>query len=250
MLKLSQAAVVSTGLILSTMAQEFGPSLWHLMGLPLVLDFSSPALAQDRSIRYVPPDRGAPQRTRGAGSRGCSLALPSSLELLVPTDHIGLTALSHPSFAWHVTNPAGVPMEFTLVEPGRPEPLWVQQLPATKSGIMTLKLPQDRPALFLNQKYRWSVSLLCYPNRPSANIFAQAWIKRVTQTPSQILGSEGERAVQLARRGLWYDALEEMLQARTSQPTDPAIAENFLSLLQQAGLTNVATLERQRLTRN
>ncbi|MEO1133460.1 MAG: DUF928 domain-containing protein, partial [Cyanobacteria bacterium J06639_1] len=128
---------------------------------------------------YVPPDRGAPRRTRGAGSRGCQADKPVGLTLLVPIDHTGRTVASHPTFSWHLTGATNVPVEFSLIQPGVAQPVYSETLPAQPEGYGQLTLPAELPGLVAGQEYRWSVEAICNPKRPSSNIFAQGWIERV-----------------------------------------------------------------------
>lgn len=117
------------------------------------------------------------------------------------------------------------------------------------------KLPADAPELVSGRKYRWSVSLLCNANRPSTNVFVQSWIEHIPTKPEltqHLTGatSEQERARIYAAAGLWYDALATISDAYSSNPSDRSIAERYLSLLEQVGLTQVAAGERQNLAQN
>lgn len=213
------------------------------------LNFSlnSPALASDRvktkpKFRYVPPTRRAPKSTQATGSRGCiqSQSQPVTLTLLAPKDHDGLTISGHPTFFWDVSAPA--PMVFTLTVPGVAQPLFEQQIQAQSAGIVQLKMPQNLAELVPDREYRWSVSLICNQNRPSANAFVQSWIKRVPAT-SQLkqkiaaTPSERDRAKIYAEAGLWYDALEAISTVYKNNPKDTSLLEDRLSLLEQVGLT-------------
>jgi predicted Zn-dependent protease len=105
--------------------------------------------------------------------------------------------------------------------------------------------------------------VLCKEGRPSANVYLQSWIERVPITPavSQQLNSATstsnsltkrlrDRASIYARSGLWYDALADLSTAQTLNPNEQSLKEDFLSLLDQVGLTEVALQERQRLAKN
>lgn len=218
------------------------------------LTFNSPALANPPAkakpkFRYVPPSRRPPKSTQATGSRGCNqaqLSQPVTLTLLAPNDHDGLTTSAHPTFFWHISTP--VAMAFALTERGVVQPLLEQQLQPLAAGIVELKMPPDSPELVPGKEYRWSVTLICNPERPSANPFIQTWIKRVPTTPQleqQITTatSEQERASIYARAGLWYDALEAISTAHSVNPREQSILNQRLELLKQAGLTQVAVPE-------
>lgn len=140
---------------------------------------------------------------------------------------------------------ASVPMQFALVEPGVARPLLAKSLKADKTGLVQLELPKDAPQLSPERKYRWTVSLICNSQRPSENVYATAWVKRVTTTANQAkalveAGSDNQRALVYAQSGLWYDALTAMSKAYQANPQDSSTRESFVSLLDQVGLTQVA----------
>ena len=227
-------------------------------GSPLHV-LSSPALASfaehpGTKFKYVPPYRGTPRRTQGAGTRGDDESKEVTLKLLVPNDHTGQTLSSHPTFFWYVSEIPEEPVEFALVESGVAQPIFVEQLQLEKAGIIRMEMPKNLPELVPGKEYRWTVSLVSNANRRSNDTFAQSWIKRVAETPAlkQQLAkakSARDRASIYAQAGLWYDAVNVLLNAQSTNPTNGSIREAFLSLLDGAGLTEVATQERQRLAK-
>lgn len=219
------------------------------LGLPAI---ANEAQSLETDLHYNPPDRGAPQSTRGTGSRGCDQSIPVSLNLLVPSDHVGYTATGRPTFSWYVSDPVDVPMEFTLVERGVAEPIFVQQMQVKTSKFVHLQMPENLPELLPGRQYRWSVTLICNPARRSEDIFAQAWIEPMPMAAellNQLATIEvpRDRARFYAREGFWYDALTEIAKAHENNPNDRAIAIDMISLLEQGGLNQIANEERQRL---
>lgn len=217
------------------------------------LSFGSPALATPRYVpRYVPRQGNIPRLTQGTGSRGCAGSTPVSLTLLAPNNDDGLTTSGHPTFFWHLSNSVSMPVELTVVKPGEPTPVFVQQIEAPAAGILQVTMPEDLPELAPGGRYRWSVALICNPNRRSGDVIAQAWIERVAVTPGlaaqlEAATSELQQAEVYAQEGLWYDTLAAFAAAQAAQPDDQAILQDRLSLLEQVGLTEVAEQERQRL---
>lgn len=214
---------------------------------------SFPAQANvTQTKQYVPPsNRDRLQRTEGGGSRGCTNASPVSLSLLTPKDHIARTVSSHPTFLWHVSGATSAPMVFTLTERGGDRPMFQKQLKAEQAGIMRVEIPQNVPALVEGKEYRWTVTLVCSEKRPSENVYARAWIERVA-TPSDLsqklgsVSSDRDRAAIYAQAGLWYDAVATLDRIRAANPGERQVLNSFVSLLEQVGLNQVATLERQR----
>jgi hypothetical protein len=115
-------------------------------------------------------------------------------------------------------------------------------------------MPNNLPELLVGKEYRWSVTLLCNRDRPSANPFIQTWIERIPTTPSltqqlAAASSDRDRASIYAQAGLWYDALAAISAAHTANPKDISILEERLLLLDSVGLARVAAQERQSLAR-
>lgn len=198
---------------------------------------------------YVPPQNPQrPRRTHGAGSRGCSEGKPISLNLITPKDHVPTTVSGHPSFLWHVSAPA--PMSFALVEPGVAKPVLEKQLKVEKPGFVQLDIPQGIPELVEGKEYRWTVSVICNENSPSENIYARSWIKRVPITPTvdqklAVATQERERAAAYAQNGVWFDAITTIYKASEEHPRDRLTSEYLVKLLEQVGLSKLATQEQQ-----
>ncbi|WP_421657325.1 DUF928 domain-containing protein [Leptothermofonsia sp. ETS-13] len=216
------------------------PSASNYLGL------AAPALAAQTV--YRPPLRPRPLiRTSGTGSRGCyQKNQPIQLSLLVPERHVGQTVSARPSFFWYLENAKVA--KFTLVEPGVPKPLLEKTLQVSGAGIMQVELPENAPELAVGKEYRWSVTVLCNPNRPSeVASYTQSFIERVASTPELIkqLGnakSDLERARIYAQSGLWYDTLSAL---STASEKDPIARSEMLSLLDQVGLSNVTKQARK-----
>jgi hypothetical protein len=124
-----------------------------------------------------------------------------------------------------------------------------QQIQPQAAGIVQVSMPKELSELVPDREYRWSVTLVCNPARPSADAFIHTWIKRVPVTPelTQQLAattSERERALTYAQAGLWYDALEAISTAYAANPNDQSILEDRLLLLDQIGLSQVVRQER------
>lgn len=214
---------------------------------------NSPASASAQTVQgYVPPPRriSRTQRRDGSGSRGCSnsKAIATSLTLLVPSDHVPTTVSSHPTFLWYVSNVVSAPVRFTLVDQESLKPVFKKQLKIQKAGIMQLQVPPSVPALVEGKQYRWAVALVCNKQRPSENTYAYAWIERVPLEGklAQILAgatSGQERALILARAGIWYDAastLYETSQKNSNQRLAFSAFDSFSKLLEQVGLSEVS----------
>lgn len=250
-------------------------------GVPLVDKDFLVSQARGSRIRFIPPADKSTRRSQGSGSRGCEESLPVDLvTLLIPSkNYIGQTVSGRPTFFWHLSKPVSVPMKFTLMEPGVPEPLYVKQIDSPKVGTIEIELPKDRPELVSGRTYGWSVTLECNPRRPSANPYFYSWIERVPVTPAleqQLAAATSflsstrqipptgntsvepdaspemlrQRALIYAQAGLWYNALADISTAAKANRNNSSVKEDFLDILNQVGLTEVAKQEQQRLARN
>lgn len=209
--------------------------------------------------RYTPRTNNgkAPKRTVGTGSRGCvevGSTPTGTLSLLAPKEQIGYTVASHPTFFWHLSNAVAVPVVFSLVETGNPVAIFEQEISQPKAGIMKIELPKDKPGLEPGKTYRWNVALVCNPQRRSADVIAQANIQRepvsaAVEKQLATISTKIEKAEIYAAQGFWYDAMS-LLSVSDSDPLQPTIWQDRLSLLEQVGLSNVVEQEQQRLQSN
>jgi hypothetical protein len=189
--------------------------------------------------RYVPPKTiSAPTRTLGGGSRGCYQQVTTHFRLLAPSDHVGVTALGRPTFAWQMASASAVPMQLALVEVGVSAPLWVTTLPKTQAGLNQITVPDHVQELQPERRYRWTLSLICNPKRPSQNAYATAWIERIALTSEQQASLKAspkqERANVLAQNGIWYDGLASLIDNPVGFASALEAAEHLLNQAETA----------------
>lgn len=196
-------------------------------------------------MTFIPPVDQNPGRSAGSGSRGCSqesLAAENLVTLLIPsTEYAGQTTSGHPSFFWYMSKSVDVPVKFSLVQKGVPQPLYETEINAPAAGIIQVDLPADKPELATGEVYTWSVSLVCNPDSPSANPFYYSSIERKEVTPEleEKLAAEielSQKASVYAAAGLWYDTLAALSQA---YPENLNEQPDFQALLEQVGLNEV-----------
>lgn len=164
-----------------------------------------------------------------------------ALMLLAPLDGISQTQSTQPLFAWYLRDSSSNPFIFRLyeVEDGLsseslndPQQEWTllaettlpsnhksidssTQNPVTaKAGISLLKLSAlpKSPKLRVGGHYVWQVELLCDPERPSRNLFAQAALKVVAPSSQTLTQPKTTVLAELLDQGLWQDALTLSLE--------------------------------------
>ncbi|MGF1480727.1 MAG: DUF928 domain-containing protein [Cyanophyceae cyanobacterium] len=201
---------------------------------PLLEEFSDRHREAD-SIKpeyQLPADIKPPiEPTRAGGSRGCPQA-PVDLTLLAPAGEMASTISGYPTFYWYTSEPIALPVLFTLVEQGGKAALFEEYILHHRAGLNRFQLPSHTQALKIGKEYQWSVSLVCNPERPSANIVGRAWIQRV-QTPDQLAADSAREGATsefdsgacvacqaLASAGIWYDALAAFLSDQLEIPSN------------------------------
>ncbi len=165
-----------------------------------------------------------------------------ALILLAPNQQPGKTASSRPTFAWFVRDAAGLPMEFRLYEQTATGFQLVQEIKGDRlkstPGIMVLPPDQTMPELTPGKNYRWQVELICNPDSPSGNLFAESELQVVVLQPQlkTQLQQQRDRAKQAqlyAQANLWYDSLSVAFSPRTNLTE---VKDLQLSLLNKVAL--------------
>lgn len=235
--------VGSISTVLLSFSSAFPTVLQPVAPFSQALELTAPAIAAD-APRYNPPTRPGPKRTAGTGSRGCSVGETSVvLTPVVPSGHIGQTSFDRPSFFWHQS--ATKLVHFTLVEPGVPKPLFEKTVRPGKAGMVRLDLPEQAPKLAVGKEYRWTIGVVCNPNRPSETLsYTQSWIARAdlsTALKQQLTGAKTDsaRARLYAEAGMWYDAMAILSKAVDANPKNTAAQSDLIALLDQVGLSGL-----------
>lgn len=164
-----------------------------------------------------------------------------ALMLLAPLDRISQTQSPQPLLAWYLRDSSPNPFIFRLYEvengltpdslndPQQPWKLLTEvTLPSNNkrvnfssqhgatalAGISVLKLsalPQS-PKLRVGGDYVWQIEVLCDPERPSRNLFAQAALKMVAPVEQNLAQSQTAVLSDLLDQDLWQDALAMSLE--------------------------------------
>lgn len=200
--------------------------------------------AAQAGVRWTPnPDRGSASSTLSGGRRGTSasacaldsLAPDSAVTLLVPDGTTGLTTKAQPTLSWYLETHQAAEMEFVLSHPDRATPVYTQRLQAN-SGLVEVTLP-DSAALEVGTRYRWTVFVTC--NDGSNEVHARSFVERVADSELETTVSTTtsiEKADAYAAKGIWYDALNTLIEAYQ--------ADSHLStLLEIRDLLNQANIE-------
>lgn len=212
-------------------------SMVLVSGLPLAV------LAQE----YVPPDRGAPGRREGGGTRGNCLRGDPPLVALIPETNFGTTLEARPTFYWHVPVTVSPTAEFVLLDTDDNEVYRTTFQLSGNAGIIQVSLKDQAgaPALEVGKDYHWYFSLVCDPGDRSGDIFAEGWIQRI-DPPSSLASQlaavpESDRPAVYAQAGIWYDALSTLANLRQTEPQNTTASTQWETLLRSVGLDNIAS---------
>jgi hypothetical protein len=190
---------------------------------------------------YKPPPRGAPGGRVGGGTRGTDQTF--TLSVLAPT-HTGQTLQEQPALYWYLSKPISAPIEFTLADDGIKPLVETRITPPFQPGVQKVRLADYGVHLVPGKLYKWFVSLVVDPERRSKDILAGGTIERVASPEALAvkLPSDDKRkaAYAYAESGIWYDAIATLSDLVEAAPQDKALHQQRASLLEQAGLAEIA----------
>ena len=200
------------------------------------------------AITYKPPRRGAPGGREGAGTRSLG---GSTVAVLAPKDHTGLTAQEQPVLYWYLSQETRHPVEIILTDRQSVKPLLAIRLnPPLQPGIQLVRLADYNIRLAPGVAYKWSVSLITDPTQHSRDIVTAGTLERIDlpdELQSQLVQADKRASARLyALAGLWYDAIATLSELIDTVPQDTLLRQQRATLLDQEGLTEAAAYDRQR----
>jgi Domain of Unknown Function (DUF928) len=148
----------------------------------------SPAVAQTPRVRYKPKTKRPPLTHSEAGGTRSGAEANNLVYLtpLVSEEVLPQTTQARPSFAWYLHNPKGkaVTLEFALIDPGVPKPLYRTTLKTDAKGLISFQVPGSAPELQKDKAYRWTLIVVNDPKRTGLNQRLKGGILRVDRPPS------------------------------------------------------------------
>jgi Domain of Unknown Function (DUF928) len=189
-------------------------------------------------IRYVPPDLGAPEVRVSGGTRGAA-GDGLSVRVVAPAQ-TGLTIQEQPTLYWYNSGTARTGVRVSIVADSSSQTVLDMQLPGiAEPGIHPFRLRDTKVRLAMDTDYQWSVTAIQSQN-PSENIVASGMIRRVRGSGGAQVRLTADAAVDYARSGLWYDAMQALSEAIRVRPNEAVLRQERSDLLSQVGLTDVA----------
>ena len=216
---MSKYHILGALLTLATWSSSYVPATSHLASGWQI------GGAAEAGVRWTPnPDRGSASSTLSGGRRSASAsacALNASepdpaITLLVPSGDSGLTTVAQPTLSWYLESKGTADMEFVLSHPEQAEPVYTQKI-RSGTGLVEVALPKEA-ALEEGARYRWTVFVTC--NGGENKIHARSFVERVPAL-SMAATAEAKSAIAQADayavNGIWYDALNTLIEAYRSE---------------------------------
>ena len=146
---------------------------------------------------------------------GAVRAAPNALRVLAraPGNHTGLTLSRTPRLWWALDQPTDLPIQITIVDGDAIDPLVRVELPGPHAaGLHAFDLAKQGAELSPDIEYRWFVSIVVDPDRPSRNPVSAGSLRVAAASDGrrQSVGAADAsvRGNKFAELGLWYDAFD------------------------------------------
>ena len=195
----------------------------------------------ESKISVRPIGIGAPGNPVGGAVRRTNSCLTGQTPLtaLAQADKLGLTTAEYPALFFYIPQSSpNTKVELALVDENDKQiGKTVVDAASITPGIVGMKLSDIKglPPLEIGKNYHWYLSMICNPQRRSADVFVSGWVRRIELDP--VLTNElknltsRDRASLYAVEGLWYDTLAALYEARRASPDDLSLANDWASVL-------------------
>ncbi len=189
------------------------------------------------------PNRGAPERTRGAGSRkptcdGLEVKIP--LTPLMPENNVGTTIAPNPTIYVYVPEFHNKEAEFLIIDQEAEKVVYQTRFRIRNTpGIVKITLP-NTVELKSDKNYLWHLGIICNPNDQEADEVITGWIERISISPEleakieQLKQQPLEQGKLYAEAGIWSESLTILAQLRDVNP------RGWVELLESVGLGEIA----------
>lgn len=198
--------------------------------------------AESSMPTYKPRKDSGPRARIGGQTRAAETGDPL-LIALVP-DHIAFTLKNDPALCWYLSMHTSRPITITVVDSRGIRPILEQSIPSpVGAGIHCIK-PRDYGVELKEQEaYRWFVTLVVDPDRPSRDVVAGGMIERISfdeacalDMPCTWTACTREAIYRYSDSGLWYDAISCLLELIDRDDDKQTLQQILDHLLRQTGV--------------
>ncbi|MBF2066046.1 MAG: DUF928 domain-containing protein [Calothrix sp. C42_A2020_038] len=218
---------------------------------------TSTKVTKNTNVKFVRPklpEGVAPGgRRTGGGRRDTCPSVNPQLTALVPVteeaDNVknvwGLTTAEHPTLWFYIpyTKSFGYPTEFVLLNDNS-VPIYKKNVSLPEQpGIINITLPTSISPLEFNKHYRWFLKVYCTQEKQSRPIYVEGVVSRVSLSEGinqQLQNASPQQKLAIyAQNGIWYQALEILVQLKQENPRNSIIQNSWNSLLTNIGLDEI-----------
>lgn len=201
------------------------------------------------SLEFPPTtDRGAPDRTVGAGVRSgenSCVTRDKPLAALVPKNNVWTTVSENPTLVWYIPQTGATSAEVVITDDRNNDVYWATLTLKGLPGVVQFTPPKT-VILEPGKDYTWILALSCDPDYSTDTFYIQGLLERTELTAEQKakLAQAKEplnQAQVFADAQIWQEALVTLAQLRRDNPNDPKIAQEWKELLESVDLEALAT---------
>ncbi len=195
-----------------------------------------------RLPEYRPRKADTPRARLGGHIRGVEPGGPV-LIALVP-DHVAFTVKTDPALCWYQSLHTSRPTVLTIVDSRGIRPILEQSLPSpVRQGIHCLRPREYGVEFRVEESYRWYVTVVMDPHRPSLDVVAGGMIERISLDEACALGMpcpssacDTDGIYRYAESGLWYDAIACLVELMEQDSDTDRVRVMLDHLLHQSGV--------------
>jgi hypothetical protein len=193
---------------------------------------------------FTPVNRGKPDKTAGAATRGgCSQK--NFVTALMPKEKLGLTFDERPTFYWHTSKSNAETAEFFLLDDNNDLVYAANVNLPKKRGIFAFTLPGEAPGLKANKKYHWYLSIDCSSEETDDIVTVDGWVERTKPNPTIRMklnkSTPKHRSKIYADASIWHEAITNVAQQRCIAPDDSTMELYWNQLLTSVGLKGLVS---------
>jgi hypothetical protein len=195
-----------------------------------------------------------PQHANGGASRVGSYELnpstvgasgPAALIAVLPQSFYGTTLSERPTIMVYFPASNAQEAVFSLKdEAGNMQHMMTIPV-AGKSGVISVKLPNDAPALAVGKNYQWFLALKINGQLSPSTPYVDGWIQRIQPSAELAMAMQHKDAFKqaevLGKNGVWYDCVATLAQLHATQPKNVTIIKQWEELLSSVSLKDIVT---------
>ncbi len=193
-----------------------------------------------------------PQPASGGASRVGSYELnpsiaasgPAALIAVLPQSFYGTTLSERPTIMVYFPASNAQEAVFSLKdEAGNMQHMMT--IPVAGTGVVSVKLPNDAPALAVGKNYQWFLALKINGQLSPSTPYVDGWIQRIQPSAQLAMAMQHKDAFKqaeaLGKNGVWYDCVATLAQLYVAQPQNVTIIKQWEELLTSVSLKDIVT---------